>query len=110
MDTLNKYRNIVQHTLQAITKIPYAYGELQHETIFDQKEDRYLLLAIGWHGAKRVHSCMVHLDIIDGQVWVQTDGTEGIVPDLLEAGIPKKHIVLAFHPRHVRPYTGFAVA
>ena len=34
---------------------------------------------------------------------------EGIAAHLLEAGIPKEDIVLAFHSPDMRPYTEFAV-
>jgi hypothetical protein len=60
----------------------------------------------GGHTAKkRMHGCLIHLQIIDGKVWVQRDG---IVGDLEEAGVPKEHIVLGFHPPEVRPYTDYA--
>jgi hypothetical protein len=53
----------------------------------------------------------IHLEIINGKVWVQYDGTEdGITDELLKAGIPKEHIVLGFHEPEVRPYTGFAIS
>lgn len=52
----------------------------------------------------------IHLQIINGKIWIQRDGTEdGIATDLLAAGIPKEQIVLAFKPEHIRPYTEFAV-
>jgi hypothetical protein len=35
---------------------------------------------------------------------------DGIATDLLEAGVPKEDIVLAFHAPEMRPYTEFAVA
>ena len=54
---------------------------------------------------------MVHLDIIDGKIWIQRDGTEdGIATDLEAAGIPKSDIVLAFHPQRLRKYTEYAVS
>ena len=33
----------------------------------------------------------------------------GIANELVKLGVPKDHIVLAFHEPFVRPYTGFAV-
>jgi hypothetical protein len=54
---------------------------------------------------------LVHLDIINGKVWIQRDNTEeGIGYELEAAGIPKSDIVPAFHPADVRPHTGYAVA
>jgi len=33
----------------------------------------------------------------------------GIANELVKLGVPKDHIVLAFHEPFVRPYTGFTV-
>ena len=53
---------------------------------------------------------MIHVELIKDKIWIQYDGTEeGIATDLLEAGVPKEHIVLGFRPPEIRPYTGFAV-
>jgi XisI protein len=54
---------------------------------------------VGWDGVRRVHGCVVHIDIIDAKVWIQYDGTSSPVADaLLAAGIPREAIVLGFHP------------
>jgi hypothetical protein len=31
--------------------------------------DRYQITNVGWDGHRRVHSCVLHLDIIDDKVW-----------------------------------------
>jgi hypothetical protein len=111
MGNIDTYRQIVEKILADYAKLPYAYGDIQRKTIFNHETDTYLLLSVGWLSHKRVHTCLIHLDIIDGKIWIQRDGTEeGIATDLVRAGIPKEHIVLAFHEPEVRPYTGFAVA
>ena len=66
----------------------------------DRAQDRYLVVSIGWQGYRRVAHNLLHLDIIDGKIWVQKDGTEdGIAAELEAAGVPKHDIVLAF--RHI---------
>jgi hypothetical protein len=61
-------------------------------------------------GVRRVHGSVIHLDIRDGKVWIQYDGTNRPVADaLLEEGIPREDIVLGFHPAYVRKYTDFAL-
>lgn len=111
MDTLATYRQIIQEVLAEYVKISYAYGDIQNETIFDREADRYLVVSVGWQKVKRIHGCLIHLDIINGKVWVQRDGTEqGIATELVKAGIPKDQIVLGFREPEARPYTDFAVA
>jgi hypothetical protein len=111
MDTLNTYRDIIEKNLTEYTKIPYTYGDITIETVFDRTADRYLLVNVGWDRGRRVHGTLVHIDIIDGKIWIQRDGTEeGIANELVEAGISKENIVLGFQPPEIRPHTDFAVA
>jgi hypothetical protein len=78
--------------------------------VFDRDNDRYLIVSVGWQNVKRIHGVLIHVDIIDGKVWIQRDDTEyGIANELVAAGIPKDHIVLGFHAADVRPYTDYAV-
>jgi hypothetical protein len=44
------------------------------------------------------------------RIWIQYDGTEvGVANELVESGIPKEDIVLAYHSQFIRQYDGFAV-
>jgi len=111
MDTLDTYRQCIEKVLRDYAQLPYAYGEVEREVVSDRHGDHYLLLAVGWDGVQRVHGSVVHIDIINGKVWIQRDGTEhGIAEELVAAGISRDHIVLAFHPADLRQYTGYAVA
>ena len=111
MDTLDEYRKIIKSIILQLTEIPYAHGDLHFETVFDNESDRYLLMVIGRLNKKRIHSCLVHINIINGKLWIQRDGTEhGIANDLLDLGIPKDKIVLGFKTPEIRKHTGLAVA
>jgi hypothetical protein len=84
-------------------------GDVQVETIFDDAMGHYELMYAGWTGKHRVHGSVIHVDIRDGKVWVQGDGTEGgVALQFVEAGIPREHIVLAFQHPALRSDTGFA--
>ena len=67
----------------------------------------------GWHeDYDRTYGCFLHVDVKpDGKVWLQYDGTDLIVAELLlEKGIPKEDIVLGFQAPYKRPHiAGFAV-
>lgn len=111
MNTLNNYRRIIKEVLVSYTQIPYSHAAIECKSVFDSKNDSYLLISLGWDGVKRIHGCLVHLDIIDGKIWVQRDDTEdGVTYELVSAGIPKEKIVLGFHPQNVRQHTGYAIA
>ena len=58
-----------------------------------------------------MHGIVAHLEIIDGKIWIQRDGTEyGIAHELEASGVPKQRIVLGFHPPEIRPRTQYAAA
>jgi hypothetical protein len=112
MDKVERYRQIVRDILLPLTERKYSGEKVINEAVFDEANDRYIIVAVGWlDSSHRVYYNLVHLDIINGKVWIQRDGTEdGIGYALEAAGIPKWDIVPAFHPENVRPYTGYAVA
>ena len=111
MDSLNRLRKAVKDVLNRYVDIKYAFGEIQNEAVFDDVNNRYIIVSVGWDDPKRVHGCLLHVDIIDGKIWIQTDFTEeGIADELESEGIQKSEIVLAFHDPDVREYTGYAAA
>lgn len=105
MDTRTTDRQIIENVLAEYAAIPYAHGNVQTQTVFDRASDHYLLVIVGQDEGKRVHGCLVHIDIIDDKIWVQRDGTEhGISTELARSGIAPERIVLAFSSRGPRPY------
>lgn len=111
MDPLTRYRQVVQDVLAAYYQETAAtITAVERQLVLDPTRDHYLLMTVGWEQNRRVDSCVIHIDIKDGQIWIQHDGTErGIANDLVDAGIPKADIVLAFHAPYKRPYTGFGI-
>jgi len=109
MANLTDYRNYIQQILEKYSHAQSAYDDLQFEMIRDTEQDYYQLMTVGWHGLNRIYGCIFHLDIKNGKIWIQHDGTEsGIANELVALGVPKEDIVLAFHAPYKRPYTGFA--
>jgi ketopantoate reductase len=110
MDHIGQYREIIKQLLPTYAQFKPSYGEIDTEVIFDEVRDHYELMHVGWKGATRIHGSVIHIDIRQGKVWIQHDGTErGIAEELVESGIPRDQIVLAFHPPEMRPHTRFAV-
>jgi len=112
MDKLERYRHIILETLRPLAAVRFADPNIVNEAVFDKEGDHYLIVTTGWENDRhRVYFNWVHVDIINGKVWIQYDGTEeGVGYAFEKAGIPKEDIVPAFHPVSVRPHTGYAVA
>lgn len=106
-----EYPRIVRRIITEYADFLPSYSDVQVETIFDDERGHYILFHTGWDGNRRVHGSVIHVTLRDGKVWVQHDGTkDGIVDELLEAGIPSEKIVLGFHHPTERKYTEFAIA
>jgi hypothetical protein len=108
---VEKYRQYIRHLLcerQKQASMQRNTEEYEVQAIFDEQQDHYQLLYVGWRGNKRDFGCILHLDIKDGRIWIQHDGTEeGIANRLVEMGVPKQDIILAFHEPYIRQFTGF---
>ena len=110
MDKLTSYRQLTQNILKKYANTQSAYGNYKNNTVFDHENDHYLVMSLGWDSGRRVHGCLIHIDIINQKIWIQRDGIEhGIAQDFLDEGVPKSDIVLGFKSEYLRPYTEFAV-
>jgi XisI protein len=111
MDTLVKYDQAIESALRGHANIASDRDRIDYQVIVDAERENFLLMTIGWEDHRRIHVCLVHIQIIGDKIWIQRDGIEdSVTAELEEAGIPKDKIVLAFYPDHVRPHTGYAIA
>jgi hypothetical protein len=111
MDTLIKLDQVIESVLQQTVDTLSVHENENFQIIIDADRKNFVLIMLGWEGHRRVHDCLVHIQIIDDRIWIQHDGIEDSITESLEAaGIPKNQIVLAFYPEHVRVHTGYAIA
>ena len=113
MDKVKLYRQIIKDVFTNQQGPPHGWEnaeEYDSQIIFDNSNDHYLLMDIGWKGSERMLGITYQLDIKDDKIWVQQDNSDvGIVDLLLEKGVPKEDIVLAFHAPYFRKFTEFAI-
>jgi XisI protein len=113
MDTLDK-KALKQITIKILEDYLEFLGndpETELELVIDETSDRYLLIETGWHQNKRIYGTLIHIDIIDGKIWIQQDGTEeGIANELVSLGVSSQQIVLAYKSLERRKITEFAVS
>ncbi len=111
MDKLETYRQIIQVLLTEYVQTPIANGKIESQTVFDTQQDHYQVMNVGWDGYRRVHGCVLHLDIKNGKIWLQHNATERrIGHELAAMGVAKEDIVLGFQAPYAREYSGFGVA
>ncbi|HEX4610507.1 MAG TPA: XisI protein [Urbifossiella sp.] len=110
MDRLTRYREAVRRVVREYAEFGRPGSGIVNEVVEDTVNDHYLLLHIGWDRRRRTHGTVLHIDLIDGKVWVQHDGTDRpVAEELAAAGGPKEDIVLAYKPADIRPHTGYGV-
>ncbi|MDX2255474.1 MAG: XisI protein [Pseudanabaenaceae cyanobacterium bins.39] len=111
MDRLDQYRNILHQSLSEQARLMSKPGRITSNVLISEDRNHFMVINEGWEGKRRIHSLVFHAEIRRDKLWIHHDGIDrGITEDLVAAGIPKDHIVLAFHSPEIRPHTGYAVA
>lgn len=99
MDTTTRNRDIVKQVIQQYSQFKPSHGDIRLDTVFDDTQNRYALMQVGWDKGQRVRGNLIYVTLREGKVWVEYDGMEqGITQDLINLGIPPEQIVLAFLP------------
>ena len=111
MDKLAKYRHFLKEIVLDRARYKSSRDDIESLAVCDTERDQYLLMGAGWDRNGRTHSVYFHARIKNDKVWIEWDGTDpSMTEELLQLGIPKEDMVLAFYsPRH-RKITDFAVA
>jgi hypothetical protein len=110
MAKLTEYQQKIQDLLIELANYGSSDSEVESQLIFDTERDHYQLAHVGWRNKHRIYGCVLHLDIKDGKIWIQHNGTEfDIAVRLSEMGIPKQNIVNGFHTSYMRQFTDFSV-
>jgi hypothetical protein len=113
MENLTHYQHLIKQFMGQFAEIVNSQPASGTEmvTIFDDQHQQYLLLNMGWTQNYHLHHTTLHVYLRDGKVWIEEDWTEkGFANYLLEQGVSRSEIVLAFQPPQLRPLTDFAVA
>jgi len=100
-NTLEFYKTCIKRLLSAYQALKTEYSEV--ELIFDDERMHYIAVRVGWRKHKRIHLCLVHIDICNGMIVIQANNTEDLIDvELSDMGIPKEIICLGLLPPDVR--------
>lgn len=90
--TQGTYQEIICQFLE-----DFAQDDPEAYLIFDSLRDRYLVLHSGWRDERRIYGCAIHLDLIEGKIWIQNNSTEiDVCKELIQRGVAAKDLVLGF--------------
>lgn len=110
MADIELYRQYLREILTKYAQYSPPQTDMETHTIFDQEGDHYQVVTVGWEDGYRMYGCLIHADIKNGKIWIQYDGTEySIANELIDRGVPKQDIVLAYQATYARKLTEFAV-
>jgi hypothetical protein len=110
MAAIETYRACIQKLLIDHSQIGGGDPNVEMQVIFDVERDHYQLVQVGWLNDRRIYGCILHLDIKDGKIWIQHNGTEfNVADELISLCVLKQDIVLGFHSPSKRRFSEFAV-
>ena len=98
MDNTTKHdREIVKQVILKYAQLRPSHGQIRLDTVFDETQNRYLLMQVGWDNKQRISGDIIYITLHDGKVYLEYDGIEhGIYEDLVNQGIEEERIILAF--------------
>ncbi len=108
---VKKYEGFILNILGEYAKVRYSNLDAVNKLVADKENHQYQVITMGWEGKKYIHDCPIHIDIINGKIWIQNNMTEIDLDDeLIRLGVPKTDIVLGFLSPKMREYSDYAVA
>ncbi len=111
MERVDQYRQAIRSLLEQYAAAGERDAQLEIQVICDREHDHYQLVSLGWQGQRRFYSCLMHLDIKNGKVWIQRNQTDQLIAqELIEMGVAREDIVLGLQPAYARSDTGYGVA
>ena len=94
MDQAMNYADILTQVIHEEGKLqPSFQPSLKIVSSCGRETGQFLLIMVGWDKKHWQHSILFHAQLIDGKVIIEADMTEGLKPELIEAGIRAEDIL-----------------
>ena len=93
------YSQILEKVVKRHAQFQPANGNIQTHVVCDREMDEYTVIDSGWNEkGRRIYDVVLHFRLQDGIVHVERDNTDAeVVRELLESGIAKTDIILAYN-------------
>lgn len=112
MEKIAKYQEIVLKELKyrQSTKI-YNGPNLKRHLVINKLQTEFVLLDVGWFNKRYISDLVFHIEIKNDKIWIHEDNTDiDIASVLVEEGIQKEDVVLAFLPDYAKELSNYAIA
>ena len=93
------YSRILERIVQRHAQFQPANGNIKTRAVCDRERGEYMVIDSGWNEkGRRIYDVVLHFWILNKNIHVERDNTDAeVVKELLEAGIEKDDIVLAYN-------------
>ena len=114
MERIKKYKKLTLSILNEICQdlLENPNKSVKPYIIKDENAGHFLLYLDGWQNNRRIYGCSTHIQVDDfGKVHLNLDNTDlEIGQKLLDGGVAKSDLVLAFIAPKRRADAGYAIA
>ena len=93
------YRQILQKIVKRHARFQPANGEIETHAVIDTENGDYLVVDSGWNEkGRQIYDVVLHFRLQNGTVHIERNNTDAeIVQELLESGIEKDDVILAYN-------------
>ncbi len=112
MNKSENYRQILQKIVKRHARFQPANGEIETHAVIDTGNDDYMVVDLGWNEkGRRIYDIVLHFHLQNGTVHIERNNTDSeIVQELLESGIEKDDIILAYNALPYQRLNGLIAA
>lgn len=99
LNKIEKYRQILESVVKRHAQFQPANGQIETHAVCDREADEYMVVDSGWNEkGRRIYDVVLHFRLQNGTVYVERDKTNAkVVRELLDAGVEKDDIILAYN-------------
>ncbi len=105
MDKISRYKKIIRE--EVLLQETYRASDLPdiyNQAIVSEDQSHYLLITMGWHQKKYIHTLAFHLEVKEDKVWIHEDKTDTPIANrLIELGVDASDIVFGFEAPYSLP-------